>query len=78
MPSRTVDIREAQTRLPELISLATAGTEVILVDDEIPVVRLVAVSPPSTQRVPGLHAGAISTSDDFDAPLPDDFWMGAQ
>ena len=26
--------------------------------------------------VPGLHAGAIQTAPDFDAPLPDDFWMG--
>lgn len=25
---------------------------------------------------PGLHLGAISTSDDFDEPLPDEFWLG--
>lgn len=28
------------------------------------------------ERLPGLHPGAITTADDFDAPLPDDFWMG--
>jgi hypothetical protein len=27
-----------------------------------------------TPRVAGLHPGAIWTSDDFDEPLPDDFW----
>jgi hypothetical protein len=27
-------------------------------------------------RVPGLHAGAARISDDFDDPLPDDFWAG--
>ncbi len=25
---------------------------------------------------PGLHLGAISTSYDFDEPLPDEFWLG--
>ncbi|MBA2244970.1 MAG: toxin-antitoxin (TA) system antitoxin [Gemmatimonadetes bacterium] len=76
MPTETVDIREAQARLPELVSLAEAGTEVILVRNETPLVRLVPVSQPSSGRVPGLHAGAISTSNDFDAPLPDEFWTG--
>jgi uncharacterized protein (DUF433 family) len=27
-------------------------------------------------RIMGLHRGAISTTSDFDAPLPDDFWAG--
>jgi hypothetical protein len=25
---------------------------------------------------PGLHLGAISMSEDFDEPLPDEFWSG--
>lgn len=29
-----------------------------------------------TERVPNLHPGAIWTSDDFDDPLPDEFWLG--
>jgi hypothetical protein len=28
-------------------------------------------------RQAGLHAGAAIMSDDFDAPLPDEFWLGA-
>jgi predicted DNA-binding antitoxin AbrB/MazE fold protein len=27
-------------------------------------------------RIAGLHRGEIWTSDDFDAPLPDEFWLG--
>jgi hypothetical protein len=27
-------------------------------------------------RILGLHPGAIWTSDDFDEPLPDEFWLG--
>ena len=28
------------------------------------------------ERTPGLHAGMIWVSDDFDDPLPDEFWLG--
>lgn len=28
------------------------------------------------QRVPGLGKGAWTMADDFDAPLPDEFWLG--
>ena len=28
-------------------------------------------------RVPGLHTGQAQMSDDFDQPLPDEFWNGA-
>ncbi len=27
-------------------------------------------------RIPNLHAGMIWVSDDFDDPLPDEFWLG--
>ena len=28
------------------------------------------------KRVMGLHPGSMRMSDDFDAPLPDEFWLG--
>ena len=28
------------------------------------------------ERQPSLHPGAFVISDDFDAPLPDSFWLG--
>jgi hypothetical protein len=30
----------------------------------------------SLPRTPSLHKGEIWISDDFNAPLPDDFWLG--
>jgi hypothetical protein len=30
----------------------------------------------SQPRIAGLNAGMIWTSDDFDEPLPDEFWLG--
>ena len=29
-------------------------------------------------RIAGLHAGQTWVSDDFDAPLPDSFWLGEE
>ena len=31
---------------------------------------------PPRERVAGLHPGAIVMAPDFDAPLPDEFWLG--
>jgi hypothetical protein len=28
------------------------------------------------RRIPALHAGSIEITPDFDAPLPDKFWLG--
>lgn len=30
----------------------------------------------NVQRIAGLHAGQIWMSDDFNDPLPDEFWLG--
>jgi len=76
MPTKTIDIHEDKPQLNELLPLVTAGTEIILTEGDTPVARLVPFSAAPGTRVPGLHAGAIWKSQDFDAPLPDEFWIG--
>ena len=73
--TQTVSIDEAQDKLPDLLAQALAGNEVIITEHGKPVARLIAVpvAPPRKKRVPGLNRGAIWTSEDFDAPLPDEF-----
>jgi hypothetical protein len=44
-------------------------------DEEIETVSDIQ-EPPLTERIPNLHPGAIWTSEDFDDPLPDEFWLG--
>ena len=72
--TKTVDVVEAQGRLPELLSLVMTGMEIILTDGNTALARLVPMAPPTAPRVAGLHPGAIRVSDDFDAPLPEEFW----
>ena len=74
----TVDVSEAQEQLQRLLEIAKSGNEVIIAEGEIPIARLTGVSAqPSapSKRILGLHQGAATISDDFDAPLPDDFWL---
>lgn len=74
--TQTVSIDEAQDRLPDLLVQALAGNEVIITEHGTPVARLVPVVPHSRKkRVAGLNRGTISTREDFDDPLPDEFWL---
>lgn len=72
----TVDVREAQVHLKDLLSQVLAGKEIVLTEGNSPVARLVPVDSITTPRMPGLHFGAIWTSPDFDEPLPEEFWTG--
>ena len=51
----------------------------ILDEHGTPVAHLVpVVAHTKKKRVAGLNRGAISTSEDFDEPLPDEFWLGQE
>jgi len=73
----TIDIQEVQKRWRELLSLVISGQEVTVTQAQKPVMRLVPVQTDVKPRVAGLYAGVGWMSDDFDAPLPDEFWAGA-
>jgi prevent-host-death family protein len=77
MQTKTVDVHEAQAHLAELLALVTAGTEIILTEGNTPLARIVSMPGATTPRVAGLHRSAISTSENFDEPLPEEFWTGA-
>jgi antitoxin (DNA-binding transcriptional repressor) of toxin-antitoxin stability system len=70
MPTTTIDMKITQPSLDDLVTLVQAGEEVLLMDGEKPLVRLVPAESSKPARIPGLHAGQIWASDDFDDPLP--------
>lgn len=75
---KSVNIHEAKTTLSALIAAAEAGEEVIISRANRPVVRLVPVErPKQAKRTFGLNQGKpFYIAPDFDAPLPDEFWLG--
>ncbi len=76
MTTKSVEIHEAQQHLAELVAQVATGEEIILLDGQTPRARLVPITPHAARRVPGLHAGSMTMSPDFDQPLPDEFWTG--
>jgi len=75
--TKTVNIDEAQTQLSKLLSLVTAGNEVIIAEGDKPVAKIVPILPHHQTRIAGLNKGKVWVSDDFDDPLPDQFWTGS-
>ena len=78
MATRTVDVHESEVHLEDLVGLALNGTEVLIAEGPKPVARLVPIHRTNGTRVPGLHPDSVWISDDFDDPLPDEFWMGSK
>ncbi len=79
MATKTINVHEPHIKLSELLALLAEGDEIVLTDGAKPVARVVPMDAGKSlaqQRVPDLFAGAIWTSQDFDQPLPDEFWLG--
>lgn len=61
----SVSLEEAKVRLPELVQEVAAGSEVIILSENVPVAKIVPVTRPGY----GSLRGQIQMADDFDAPL---------
>lgn len=82
MVTKTIDVQANSLSLEELITLLQNDTELVLVKDNIPVARMSPIpvqQEDSQPRIPSLNAGTlVYISDDFDDPLPDEFWLGSE
>ncbi len=79
MTTKTIDLKTTATNLDELLELLQNTDEILLTKGDVPLARLSSLemfAKPILQRTPGLHAGTTWVSDDFDDPLPDEFWLG--
>ena len=77
--TKTVSLSEAQTQLQGLLALARNGDEVIIEENGEPSARIVPIQKNELrERILGLREGQVWTSDDFDAELPDSFWLGEE
>ena len=76
MVTKRIDVHS--TDLPSLLAEIADDTEILLVDQDKPVARLLPVVRTGGKRIPDLHPGAFVMADDFDDPLPDEFWLGEE
>lgn len=75
MSIKRVSLAEADGHLAELIEAAQHGDEIVIEAEGKTPVRLMLVKPERKMRVFGQHQGMMTMSPDFDAPLPDEFWL---
>ncbi|MFM2380075.1 MAG: hypothetical protein RLZZ143_2655 [Cyanobacteriota bacterium] len=66
-----IDINQAQTQLESLLQSALKGDEIIITQNDQPVLKLVRLTPPPKRRQSGSAKGLIRMSPDFDEPLED-------
>jgi antitoxin (DNA-binding transcriptional repressor) of toxin-antitoxin stability system len=66
-----IDLSEAKLHLVDLIDVALSGEEIIITQNDQPVLKLVRVVAPKARRKAGSAKGLITMASDFDAPLED-------
>lgn len=70
MPPVVSNLYDAKTNLSQLVDRASAGEEIIIAKNGVPLARLVPLRERVAPRVPGGWEGRVVIADDFDAPLP--------
>ena len=68
----TGNIHEAKTQFSRLLNRVATGEEITIAKAGRAVSRLVPVTSDAEPRVPGMDAGSIWVSEDFDAALPEE------
>lgn len=71
MPSTAVDLKQAQSRLQELVDQAARGEEVILTHEGEPVAKIIPMARRVSRRRFGSARGLIHMRADFDEVLED-------
>ncbi len=73
-----VDISQA-TKYPEILfQIVLDGDEVVITQNNEPILKIVRLNQPKKRRQSGSAKGLIWMSDDFDAPLEELRWMSAK
>lgn len=78
MITKNVTLQDAEGHLGELLERVVQGEEIVITKGDRPCAKLVAVLPIlSTPRAFGQHRGKARMTEDFNAALPDSFWLGS-
>ncbi|MFC1921677.1 type II toxin-antitoxin system Phd/YefM family antitoxin [Chloroflexota bacterium] len=67
----TVNIHEAKTHLSKLLKRVMSGERIIIAKAGKPIAVLSPIGDVPINRTPGMDAGKLVISADFDAPLPE-------
>ena len=66
-----IELDEAKAKMDAVIQTALDGEEVVITQNDEPVLKIVPVSKSTPRRRAGSARGLISMAEDFDEPLED-------
>lgn len=66
-----VPLEQAKAQFSKLIQEAIKGQEIVITENNVPLLKLVSISKSKPRAQFGSAKGLITMSDDFDAPLED-------
>jgi antitoxin (DNA-binding transcriptional repressor) of toxin-antitoxin stability system len=75
---KTIELMNQPPNLETVLELAAKEAGVVLTKSGQPVAQVIPLTQPVKSRIAPLHPGGMEVSDDFDAPLPDEFWLGKE
>ncbi|MFB2919663.1 MULTISPECIES: toxin-antitoxin (TA) system antitoxin [Aerosakkonema] len=77
MLTKRLDIQQISISIIDLLALVQDHTEILLTDGDMPLAKVIPIDRIQEKIAPkaGLNLGAMVMSDDFDEPLPDEFWL---
>ena len=68
---KTVNVHEAKTHLSKLLKRVMSGERIVIAKAGKPVALLSPINQVPNPRTPGIDAGKLVISPDFDASLPE-------
>jgi antitoxin (DNA-binding transcriptional repressor) of toxin-antitoxin stability system len=68
----TVELEELMARWPQVLESMRRGEVVVVTDHAVPQARIT----PIVSRRANLQPGSMVMSEDFQAPLPETYWLG--
>ena len=74
----TQQLEQVITRLQDLARLPEREQKRIATRLQAELDKITANARPYSKRIAGLGEGTFEIPDDFDEPLPDEFWLGTE
>ncbi len=74
-PIHSLEIQNLQSSSGKVIEWIKNKEEIVITENKKPIANVIPIHLKNlNKRIPGLHQGSIKISEDFDDPLPSDFW----
>ncbi len=74
---KTIELIDA-SNVQDLLELAKKESGIVVTKSGQPIAQVIPMAEKPKQRIAPLHPGAWEVSEDFDEPLPDEFWLGSK